>query len=661
MRALPTATILLLLASGAAVAADPPLRRVVLSTGGIAYLEREATVQGTATLDLTVRRDQLDDVLKSLVVLDAGGMAAGVLLPGETSVRDATAGLPFGPEALDGPAALLTALRGADVRLPGPRPLAGRILSVERDERGRHRVTIATPTGLDGFLLEDTPGLAFADPSLGDRIDRALARLSQDGDGQVRRLAISVRGSGSRIVRLGYLVEAPVWKASYRLTLGAEGRGRLQGWAVVENMTGADWRGVDLALVSGDPVALRQALATPVHVDRPEVPVETGGRLLPRPDLGPSGPVALSAFPRAAPMPPPTPAAMTGSRLQTQARSVSPGADEPPTPAALDAAAMEAVGAQIVFRPAGPVDVPAGRAALLPLLDREIPAERVALYQRDADARHPLAAVRITPDGTATLPPGIVTVYAPTTVGLAHAGDARMPVVPAGATRMLAIALDREVTVDRQEIPGRTVTLATASAGVLRLTVTDRRETAYAIRNAGAQPRRLIVEHPRNGGWTLSVDGGAEAAGTVWRIARDVPAGATVALRVLDERPRIETVDVGRLDADSLRATVSGGGLPTGLREALARIADLQDELAARDGDVAGLVEEAGRIAADQTRIRENLGVVPTDGDLARRYLAALQAQEDRLDALRGDEARLRTALGEARNRLAVAIRELRP
>lgn len=652
MRALPTAAILLLLAPTLAAAADPPLRRVVLSTGGVAWLEREATVVGNGTLELTVRRDQLDDVLKSLVVLDRAGSVAGVAFTGETAAEDALAGLPFGPAALEGPAALLSALKGAEVRLPGPRTVVGRILSVERDERGRHRVTVATAAGLDGFVLEDAPGVAFADPTLAERIDRALARLSRDGGGQVRRLDVAVRGTGTRPVRLGYLVAAPVWKPTWRLTLGADGKGRLQGWAVVENTTGSDWRGVELSLVSGDPVALRQALATPVHVDRPEIPVETGGRPVPAPDGGPSAPVAAMAAPAApAPMP---------QRAEARMRMAAPPADEPLPPVALPSATTEAAVAQVLFRPSVPVEVPAGGSALVPLVDREVAAERVALFRRDVDARHPLAAVRLTPGGTETLPPGLVTVYAPGAAGLAHAGDARMGAVPTGETRMLAIALDREIAVDRQETPGRAVTLATVSGGVLRLTVTDRRETVYTVRSAAAEARTIVLEHPRVAGWTPTVEGGAEAAGEVWRIARPLPAGGTVTVRVADERPRVETIDVGRLDAERLRAVATGGGLPPALATALTGVADLQAAVAARETEFAALAEETGRIAGDQARIRENLAAVPADGDLARRYVASLAAQEDRLDAIRAEEGRLRGALAEARARLATAIRELR-
>src|SRR5258708_18404958 len=56
-------------------AADLVLKRVVLSTGGVGYFEYEAAVEGDATLALDVPLGQVDDVLKSLVVYDAGGAA----------------------------------------------------------------------------------------------------------------------------------------------------------------------------------------------------------------------------------------------------------------------------------------------------------------------------------------------------------------------------------------------------------------------------------------------------------------------------------------------------------------------------------------------------------------------------------------------------------
>src|SRR3954469_10274679 len=116
-----------------------------------------------------------------------------------------------------------------------------------------------------------------------------------------------MRGQGKRTVRVAYIVTVPVWKASYRLTLPADAtppKAALQGWATVENLSGQDWKGVELTLVSGRPVAFHQALYDAYYVTRPEVPVEVAGRLNPYIDRGA---VAMADARRAgAPPPPPT-------------------------------------------------------------------------------------------------------------------------------------------------------------------------------------------------------------------------------------------------------------------------------------------------------------------------------------------------------------------
>ena len=63
----------LLAVVGPANAADLSLQRVMLSSGGVGYFEYEATVDGNAALSLDVPLDQVDDILKSLVVYDDGG------------------------------------------------------------------------------------------------------------------------------------------------------------------------------------------------------------------------------------------------------------------------------------------------------------------------------------------------------------------------------------------------------------------------------------------------------------------------------------------------------------------------------------------------------------------------------------------------------------
>ena len=78
-----------------AYAQDLALKRVMLSSGGLGYFEYEATVDGDATLKLTVSLEQVDDVLKSLVVYDDKGGVGGLSLPGREPLKQAFKDMPF--------------------------------------------------------------------------------------------------------------------------------------------------------------------------------------------------------------------------------------------------------------------------------------------------------------------------------------------------------------------------------------------------------------------------------------------------------------------------------------------------------------------------------------------------------------------------------------
>ena len=97
-----------------------------------------------------------------------------------------------------------------------------------------------------------------------------------------------------------------------------------------------------------------------------------------------------------------------------------------------------------------PVSVDNGRTLSIPIIDRQVPAQRLALYQADTAARNPMAAVRLTNDGDTGLPPGILTIYERDKAGyVAYVGDARLSGFPVGETRLLAYALDEKITVER--------------------------------------------------------------------------------------------------------------------------------------------------------------------------------------------------------------------
>lgn len=268
--------------------------RVILYKTGIGYFEHLATVTGNQSLAVQFTGDQLDDVLKSLTAVDLGdGRITGISYdsPTPTERRLQALRVPLAQNA--SARQVLDALRGSrvEVRRAGA-VVTGRLLSVER--RGRQteqhvveqdEVTVVTDAGeIVTIDLDSATRVRVVDADLRQDVDRYLDIASSHGDRSPRRVVLSTVGNGQRQVLVSYVGEAAVWKTTYRLVFPSAGDGRplLQGWAVVDNLSAADWEGVELSLVAGAPQAYRQPLSTPLFAVRPLVPIAAGANLVPQ-------------------------------------------------------------------------------------------------------------------------------------------------------------------------------------------------------------------------------------------------------------------------------------------------------------------------------------------------------------------------------------------
>ncbi len=659
-------------------AQDLALKRVLLSTGGVGYFEYEASVDGDADLPLSVRLDQVDDVLKSIVVFDDKGGVGSISLPGREPLTEAFRDLPFDQSALESPDGLLNALRGAEVTVGGPRQTTGRILKVIPEAvqlpngagvTTRNRVTLVAPDGLKQFVLEDAESVKFRDVAIQRQVDQALAAVARHRVQDQRTLTIATRGTGKRTLRVGYVVAAPLWKASYRLMTpdaGVQGKGLLQGWAALENLSGRDWTNVELTLVSGNPVTFRQQLYTAYFVRRPEVPVEVLGRVLPPPDQGGLGMADMQqqaklqqegALRGRAAAAPPAPAAAP----QSMFAGMPSRAYEPMAQAALAAAESQEATTQVLFTTPAPVSVKAGDSYSLPLVSRDVPIERVALYQPQVNAANPLAAVRVTNDTGAGLPPGVLTLYVRDKAGANYVGDARLAPFPAGENRLLSFAVDQKLQVERDVKARESVSQVRIARGVLTLSLRDEQTTTYRIKAPASEDRTLVIEQPRMPDWELLTPKPSEVELTrgQYRIKQALAKGGVTTLDVTIQRPRQTVVQLASLNRESLLGYARNGDLPANAKQALERLATLQGEVDTLDRQIKEGLTERDQVARDQERLRENLKSVPSGSDMAKRYLATLKTQEDRLDKIRTAEEDARQKLATARAALADAIAKL--
>lgn len=654
-----------------ASAADLVLKRVLLSTGGVGYLEYEAQVEGDTALKLDVPLDQVDDVLKSLVVYDSGGSAGEITLPGREPLTQGFTDLPFGRNALNSANDLLNSLQGAEIRVTAPKAISGRLLHVDPEEvrtpgggsETRSRVSVMTDDGLTQFVLQDVAALSFTDPELQHQVETALSRIAAYRGASRRQLTLQVHGSGTRTVRLGYVVAMPLWKASYRLSLPVDPKAetaRLQGWAVLENFSGQAWRGISLTLLSGNPVTFRQALYESYYVPRPTVPVESGGRVLPPPDTGSIGAVAMDQTNEKAAKAMPLRRDMNA--VAGMAQSAPAAAPAPPPPAQIETGSAAEEATQIAFTAPGRVNVAAGQSLVLPLLDRELPARRVDLYQPTVAGTHPLAAVELINKSDTGLPPGVLTLYQlGAGEGASYLGDARLASLPAGDRRLLSFAVDGKVTVDRSMTERRPIVKATIADGVMHLRRMIRWTTNYRVKTTTPAASSLLIEQPRRSGANLTAPDPktVELAGQSYRVPLALATSGEAAVAVTEEQPVEEAIRIADLDDERLGAFVASTELDAKTRQALGEIATRRQAVARQRGELEQLKGQRGQLVEDESRLRDNLSAIGNEPALRKRLLDKFTATETAIEGATAAIAKATETLTAAERDLAAYLAKL--
>ncbi|WP_165814590.1 DUF4139 domain-containing protein [Labrenzia sp. 011] len=646
----PATLVFLVLPASGWAAGNGPVTSITLSSGGLAEVVREADVGSSGLVEMTVPLDQVNDVLKSIVVYDEKGVVEGITLPGPDPLSETFKTLSFSQADLQSPARLLAQLQGTRVRVEkAGTTVEGLVLGVSVKDLGdggqADVVSVLSDGRIVGVELTPETEISFLEDNIRQQVARALAAVGDGKSDGTRTVALKLAGEGERQVAVSYVVPAPIWKTAYRVVTLPQGKARLQAWAVLENASGEDWENVSVTLSSGAPVTLKQRLHDLYWKERREIPVDVSQGYVPRPDSG-AEPVFDMAESEA------------GMKRRGVAAASFLAAPAPvrEVPEGLAATSVgEAVEGAVTasFTLPYPVSLQSGDTLSAPIVDQVVSAETVSVFQPESGLPHPVAAILIENETDTSLPKGILTVYDQRE---GYVGDAQIGGMPAGEGRMASFATDRKVRIAQRTQPDDTIVSIKVADGVLTASVRQRSETVYAIKGAPDGDRTIIIEHPKRPGWAFSSPQEMESTATHHRLRVEVPEGATETVTALAERTISETHALMSSDEHML-LDLAGRSPDAETAAKLRDLAGLQAEISRIEWQVRQLRERKDEETRDQERHRSNLSAVQPGADLYKRAARNLADSETRIEEIDTEMASLKERQAEIRATLGEAIR----
>jgi hypothetical protein len=642
--------------------AELPITRVVLFNSGVGFYEHNGKIDGTRRVELKFRTEDVNDLLKSIVLQDLGGGQVSAVTyearePLAHTLKTFTIDLTQNPTLAD----LLEQARGERIQIEAPQPIQGVIVGVETrtvTERDtaveKSYLDLKTETGLRSVPMDSIVQCRLLNKKLDAEFDEALALLAAARATDKKTVDLEFRGQGNREVRVGYIQESPVWKTSYRLVLNGEKPPLLQGWAIVENTGDQDWDNVQLSLVSGRPISFIMDLYQPLFVQRPTVvPAEFAGMTpqlhdqdladreagLNRRAIKPSGGFGGGSFGGGG--------FGGGFGGGAAAGAADAEANRPkttpldPSQGVKTAADAGELGELFRYNIKEPLTLARHKSAMLPIINAQVQGKKVSIYNADAQAKHPANGFQLTNSTNLYMSQGPIAVFD----GGEFAGDARVEDVAPGAKRLISYAVDLDVEVAPDVTPRTDELLSVRIAkGILKIEQLKTRRHSYAIKNSSAEHKTVLVELPIDSAWELrSPKEPTEKTRDLYRFEVIVDGGKSNQLIVEEQQKAPSEVQLAGANSNAILAlAASTGRINPPVEKAMRSLIELQKKLETATGDAQRVEANLTAIDHEQGRIRQNLAQLEKNSDLYNRYIKKLTDQEDEIERARKQLAELR-------------------
>jgi hypothetical protein len=664
-----------------------PIRRVTLYSNGMVYIERRGTVAGNAEINLSFKQSQVDDVLKSMVVLDLGqGRIGAVSYNSSVPAGARTAEIPFNMESATednsgGLAGVLAQLQGAKVIVSTDKgTTTGAILNVEKQRKTikvkdeettlplNYSLVIASETGeISSFDLSNVRSVKLLDEDTKRDVNEFANATASARRRDSKTINVVSEGVGQRELIVSYTVSAPIWKTSYRVVLDEQGKPFFQGWAIVDNVSDEDWQGVKLSLVSGSPISFIQPLQNPLYRHRPVIEIPEDLNLEPQvydPTVGRGngtgdgvgyGSGGQDMGSDDGPPPIKQVVATEGPDVNTSVSELLSNENS----GVQTAAKGSEFGDLFEYKIEQPITVMRNRSALIPIIQTKMEGERVSIYDESVKQDRPMSGLMLNNTSNLTFEGGAMTVLDRDS----YAGEALMERLKPKEKRLISFAVDLGtlVTVKDDEVrePAK---LVKAVNGIFQVHYFKSDKKIYNLTNQTDRLKVVYIEYPTREKWLLSEDTPKpiEVTQNKYRFRLELQPFESKTFTISEKQPLMDSYRLGALTYDDLELFVKSRYIDESVKQRLGVLIDLRTQLSEIENKLKVLDSEQKEISDDQSRLRENIEALtktPEAKTLITRYISKANDQESRIELITKERKSLKQEREAIEAKLAMEIR----
>ncbi len=638
-----------------------PIVHMTLYKHGVGYFRRRGAVTGEE-IKLTFRREAMDDLLKSLTIIDRGqGQVRGVDYDTPQSQAERLAGCSIILADTRSLRDLVVALRGREVGLvvKDGSAEAGILLGLDEDKdkpleqslvsllrKDSETVATLALNRIEGVTLQDEAAAAdlrfFLQTSLGQETHRSITiRLSP----------------GEHDLEVSYIAPAPTWRVSYRLVMDeADEKEKLeallQGWGIFDNRLEEDLNDISLSLTAGMPISFVYDLYTPHTPTRPVVKEEDRVAAAPIMFEAAAEPAALADARRAKPAAPAQ--AMRLRRAETadyHAREM--------TDSVQSAATGQALGELFQYNVGLPVSVGRGQSAMVPIVSNTLKVKKDLIYNGQKMPAHPVATLRFGNETGLTLERGPVTVLEKGD----YVGEAVLPFTADQAEAVISYAVELGLQVKEVVKQERQLQSLQIEGGYLLHNTYDIRRTTYQIDNRTAQLKTVLIEHPLDSRFTIfDTPDPAEKTLETYRYQVKASSGKITEFTVQERMLHLRREELRKLSYRNLQQYFADKFLDERAYEGLKALLDAWAELDRLKSVIAEQEERRAKIYQTQEQAHKNMAVLSNDGEegkLRGRYVKQLSQSEEELAQIDRAVAQTRTEVEQKQAEVEKMMAEL--